>query len=86
MVRTPFNLLTFLVDEINDTACDRSLRAAEAVAVSLDRARAEGNRAHFDRLVVRYRQFENDVRKLRPDTRLPAVLLDFDAVPDRRAA
>jgi hypothetical protein len=87
MARTPFNLLTFLIDEINDKACDQSFRAGEAVAVAIGRARAEGNRAHFDRLVVQYRRFEEDVRKLQPHAPLAPVSLDFDQPePQRQAA
>lgn len=87
MVRTPFNSMTFLVDTINDQACNLSLRGAEAVAVALDRARADGNRDHFERLAVKYRMFQNDVAKLAPNAPLPAVSLDFaPAEAPRRAA
>ncbi len=86
MARTPFNSLTFLIDTINDDACELSLRGAEAVAVALDRARAEGNRDHFERLAVKYRMFENDVAKLAPNLAMPAVSLDFAAAEAPRQA
>lgn len=75
MARTPFNVLTFLIDGEIDRNRDFASRALAALHAALDQARG-GDVAHFERLAKHYRRYRQDVLALDPQAVIPDVSLD----------